>query len=67
MEGARLSGWVALAEWMTPSGERMLVLMGKPQASLLQMKSYMHSGLLNLVWNVYGEPDAAEVHGPKVK
>ena len=57
MEGATLSGWVALAEWLTPSGERRLVLMGKPEASLLQMKSYLHSGLLNMVWKVYGKAE----------
>jgi hypothetical protein len=57
-EGATLDGWVALSEWMTPRGERMLVLMGKPEASLLRMKAYLHSGLLNMVWKVYGEPEA---------
>jgi hypothetical protein len=31
-------------------------LMGKPEASLLQMKAYLHSGLLQMVWKVYGEP-----------
>jgi len=56
VEGATLSGWVALAEWTKPGGEVMLVLMGKPQASLLAMKGYLHSGLLNMVWRVYGEP-----------
>jgi hypothetical protein len=56
MEGAILNGWVALAGWLTPAGERMLVLMGKPEASLLQMKSYIHSGLLNMVWERYGGP-----------
>ena len=54
--GATLSGWVALAEWTKPDGDRMLVLMGKPDASLLQMKSYLHAGLLNMVWKVCGEP-----------
>lgn len=57
MEGATLSGWVALAEWITPGEERMLVLMGKPEASLLQMKAYLHSGLLKMVWMVHGEPN----------
>ncbi len=56
-DGATLNGWVALAEWLTPAGERMLVLMGKPEASLLRMKSYMHSGLLNMVWRNYGGPE----------
>jgi hypothetical protein len=55
-EGATLNGWVALSEWTKPGGEPMLVLMGKPEASLLQMKAYLHSGLLNMVWRVYGEP-----------
>ena len=53
--GATLEGWVALSEWRKPGGETTLVLMGKPEASLLQMKAYMHSGLLNMVWKVYGE------------
>jgi hypothetical protein len=35
----------------------MLVLMGKPEASLLEMKAYLHSGLLNMVWKVYGESE----------
>jgi hypothetical protein len=56
VEGATLSGWVALCEWTKPGGESMLVLMGKPDASLLQMKAYLHSGLLKMVWKVYGEP-----------
>ena len=55
-EGAALQGWVALTEWMKPGGETMLVLLGKPEASLLQMKAYLHSGLLKMVWKVYGEP-----------
>jgi hypothetical protein len=55
-DGATLTGWVALAEWKKGDGETMLVLMGKPEASLLQMKAYMHSGLLKMVWKVYGEP-----------
>ena len=54
--GAALQGWVALTEWMKPGGETMLVLLGKPEASLLQMKAYLHSGLLKMVWKVYGEP-----------
>ena len=54
--GATLGGWVALSEWTKPGGESMLVLMGKPEASLLQMKAYLHSGLLKMVWKVYGEP-----------
>jgi hypothetical protein len=53
VDGASLSGWVALAEWTKPDGERMLVLLGKPEAGLLQMKSYLHSGLLNMVWSLY--------------
>jgi hypothetical protein len=56
VEGATLDGWVALSEWTKPGGEQLLVLMGKPEASLLQMKAYLHSGLLQMVWKVYGEP-----------
>jgi hypothetical protein len=55
VEGATLDGWVALSEWTQPGGESMLVLMGKPDASLLQMKVYLHSGLLKMVWKVYGD------------
>jgi hypothetical protein len=33
----------------------MLVLMGRPEASLLQMKAYLHSGILNMVWRVYSD------------
>jgi hypothetical protein len=55
-EGATLAGRVALAEWTKPGGEPMLILMGKPEASLLRMKAYLHTGLLNMVWKVYGEP-----------
>ena len=54
-EGATLVGWVALAEWQKPGGETMVVLFGKPEASLVQLKTYLHSGLLNMVWKVYGE------------
>ncbi len=56
VDGATLDGWVALCEWKKPGGEPMLVLMGKPAASLLQMKAYLHTGLLKMVWKVYGEP-----------
>src|SRR5947209_4455392 len=55
-DGASLTGWVALVEWKKCDGETMLVLMGKPEVSLLQMKAYLHSGLLKMVWKVYGEP-----------
>ncbi|MGZ6545924.1 MAG: hypothetical protein ACXVEI_11470 [Actinomycetota bacterium] len=55
-EGAALNGWVALAEWTKPGGEQMLVLMGKPEATLLQMKAYLHTGILKMVWKEYGEP-----------
>ena len=55
-EGATLDGWVAMKEWTKPGGETTLVLLGKPAASLLQMKAYLHIGLLNMVWKVYGEP-----------
>ena len=60
VDGATLNGWVALSEWAVPGGEPMLVLMGRPEASLLQMKAYLHSGILNMVWRVYG--DAAALH-----
>ena len=63
VEGATLNGWVALSEWTKPGGETTLMLMGKPEASLLQMKAYMHSGILNMVWRVYGDP-AAPVDRP---
>ena len=56
VDGAALNGWVALLEWTMPGGESMLMLMGRPEASLLQMKAYLHSGLLNMVWRVYGDP-----------
>ncbi len=56
VDGATLADWVALAEWTKPGGEPTLVLMGKPEASLLQMKAYLHTGLLKMVWRVYGEP-----------
>ena len=55
VDGATLNGWVALAEWAVPGGKPMLVLMGRPEASLLQMKAYLHSGILNMVWRVYGD------------
>jgi len=57
--GATLDGWVALAEWTMPAGEPTLMLMGRPEASLLQMKAYLHSGLLNMVWRVYENPKPA--------
>ena len=43
VEGASLVGWVALSEWVTPDGDPMLVLMGKPEASLLQISRLMMS------------------------
>jgi hypothetical protein len=55
-DGAALNGWVALVEWTMPGGEPTLMLMGRPEASLLQMKAYLHSGLLNMVWRVYDDP-----------
>ena len=59
MAGATLNGWVALAEWMMPGGQPMLMLMGRPEASLLQMKAYLHSGILNMVWRVYEDAKPA--------
>lgn len=58
VDGASLVGWVALAEWKQPDGGELLVLFGKPEASLLQLKAYLHSGLLNMVWKVYGDAPA---------
>ena len=48
--GASLEGWVAFSEWRKPGGETVLVLLGKPEQNLTQLKGYVHSGLLNMVW-----------------
>ena len=50
VEGATLEGWVAFSEWRKPGGETVLVLLGKPEENLVQLKGYVHSGLLNMVW-----------------
>jgi hypothetical protein len=55
VERATLVGWTALAEWRKPGGELALVLLGRPEHSLLQLKGYLHSGLLNMVWGKYDE------------
>ena len=48
--GASLEGWVAFSEWRKPGGETVLVLLGKPEQNRTQLKGYVHSGLLNMVW-----------------
>jgi hypothetical protein len=60
VEGASLVGWVGFSEWSKPSGERVLVLMGKPEANIVQLKAYVHSGLLHMVWRSFGEPSEPE-------
>lgn len=62
VEGATLEGWVAFSEWKKPTGEMTLMLFGKPEANMLRLKAYLHSGLLNMVWREYGDP--AEVGEP---
>jgi hypothetical protein len=52
--GATLEGWVAFADWKKPSGETVLILQGKPEGNLTQLKGYVHSGLLNMVWGNTG-------------
>lgn len=56
--GATLEGWVAFSEWRKPDGERLLVLLGKPEENMTQLKGYVHSGLLNMVWKTYGDSPA---------
>jgi hypothetical protein len=55
-EGATLDGWVAFCEWRSPNGEPILILLGKPEENLTQLKGYVHSGLLSMVWKTYREP-----------
>jgi hypothetical protein len=54
VEGATLEGWVAFSEWRKPGGETVLLLLGKPEDSLTQLKGYVHSGLLAMVWGSSG-------------
>ena len=54
VEGATLEGWVAFSEWRKPSGETVLVLHGKPEQHHTQLKGYVHSGLLDMVWGHTG-------------
>jgi hypothetical protein len=62
VQGAMLDGWVTFCEWMKPDGERLLVLLGKPEENLTQLKGYVHSGLLNMVCEKYQGPGAAGIH-----
>jgi hypothetical protein len=55
VEGAVLEGWVTFCEWIKPDSERILALLGKPEQNLTQLKGYVHSGLLNMVWK-YDDP-----------
>jgi hypothetical protein len=34
----------------------VLVLLGKPEENLVQLKGYVHSGLLNMVWGASADP-----------
>jgi hypothetical protein len=61
IEGAALDGWVAFCEWRKPDGERILVLLGRPKENLTQLKGYVHSGLLNMVWKTYEDPSTQDV------
>jgi hypothetical protein len=54
VDGAILEGWVTFSEWRKPGGETVLLLLGKPEDSLTQLKGYVHSGLLNMVWGSTG-------------
>ncbi len=60
VEAATLVGWVGFSEWTKPTGERVLVLMGKPEGNIVQLKAYVHSGLLHMVWKSFGEPSGPE-------
>ncbi len=55
VQGATLQGWVAFAEWKKPGGETVLLLLGRPEENLVQLKGYVHSGLLNMVWSTSGD------------
>ncbi len=56
VQGATLDGWVTFCEWTKPDGERIFALLGKPEENLTQLKGYVHSGLLNMVWKKYEDP-----------
>ena len=60
VEGATLDGWVGFSEWSKSTGERVLVLMGEPEGHIVQLKAYLHSGLLHMVWESFGkQPEGA--------
>ncbi len=53
--GSRLEGWVALAEWTTPEGERRFELLGEPDEPRTQLKGYLHGGLYRMVTSGFDE------------
>ena len=44
---ARLVGWVVIAEWVTPDGEKKLARLSSEDASHWQLSGYLHEALFN--------------------
>jgi hypothetical protein len=44
VEGATLAGWVAFSEWKTPEGESRLILLGKPEENMTQLRATCTAG-----------------------
>lgn len=45
LKGAMLVGWVVVAEWMTPDGERWLTKFNARDTTRWQVQGYMHNTL----------------------
>jgi hypothetical protein len=58
-EGTRLRGWVMLAEWVTPEGERHFERFGEPSSNSTQLKGYLHGGIYRMVTTGFDERRSA--------
>jgi hypothetical protein len=59
VERAQLRGWVMLAEWLTPEGERRFERFGEPSSNSTQLKGYLHGGLYRMVTTGFDERRSA--------
>ena len=57
--GTQLRGWVMLAEWVTPEGERHLERFGEPSSNSTLLKGYLHGGLYRMVTTGFDERRSA--------
>jgi hypothetical protein len=44
---AALTGWIVIAEWLTPDGEKKLARLNSEDASHWQVSGYLHDALFN--------------------